>query len=70
MRSMKIVCFALFLGAPWALTGCIYVKTHSTIEPIHMTLDVNLKVQLEKELTDVFGDIDAASSTVNPTAAP
>jgi hypothetical protein len=50
------------------LSGCIYVKTHSTIEPIHMTLDVNLKVQLQKELADAFGDIDAASSTVNPSA--
>jgi hypothetical protein len=52
------------------LSGCIYVKTHSTIEPIHMTLDVNLKVQLQQELADVFGDIDAASTTVSPAAAP
>ena len=44
--------------------GCIYVKTHSTIEPIHMTLDVNLKVQVQKELADAFGDLDAASSTL------
>jgi hypothetical protein len=51
------------------LAGCIYVKTHSTIEPIHMTLDVNLKVQLQEELADVFGDIDAASATVS-TPAP
>ena len=48
-----------------ALSGCIYVKTHSTIEPIHMTLDVNLKVQLQEELADAFGDIDAASATVS-----
>jgi hypothetical protein len=27
-----------------------------------MTLEVNLKVQLQQELSDVFGDIDAASS--------
>lgn len=53
------------------LPGCIYVKTHSTIEPIQMTLDVNLKVQLQQELADVFGDIDAASATVSaPGATP
>jgi len=52
-----------------ALPGCIYVKTHSTIEPIHMTLDVNLKVQLQQELADAFGDIDAASATVSASAA-
>jgi hypothetical protein len=56
----------LLLLAP--LSGCIYVKTHSTIDPIHMTLDVNLKVQLQKELADAFGDIDAASTTINPSA--
>jgi hypothetical protein len=58
---------ALALLVP--LSGCVYVKTHSTIEPIHMTLDVNLKVQLQKELADAFGDIDAASTTVNPSAS-
>jgi len=29
-----------------------------------MTLDVNLKVQLQKELSDVFGDIDEASKSL------
>ncbi len=53
---------ALFLSL--ALPGCISVKTHSTIDPIYLTLDVNLKVQLEKELADVFGEIDAASDTI------
>ncbi len=48
-----------------AFSGCVNIKTQSTIEPIHMTLDVNLKVELEKELSDVFKDIDAASSSVN-----
>lgn len=46
-------------------TGCLNVKTHSTIEPIYMTLDVNLKVQLQEELNSVFDDIDAASSAVD-----
>ncbi|OUW15691.1 MAG: hypothetical protein CBD18_08470 [Opitutales bacterium TMED158] len=48
-----------------ALTGCISIKTHSSFEPIYMTLDVNLKVQLQEELSDVFGDIDAASSSLS-----
>lgn len=49
-------------------TGCLSVKTHSTIDPIYMTLDVNLKVQLQKELNDAFGAIDAASDTMVETA--
>lgn len=57
-----LACFAVVtvLAAP----GCLHVKTHSTIDPVHITLDVNLKVKLDKELADAFGDIDAASSTV------
>ncbi|MCZ6673032.1 MAG: hypothetical protein O7C75_08840 [Verrucomicrobia bacterium] len=47
-----------------ATTGCISVKTHSTIEPIYLTLDVNLKVQLQQELDSVFADIDAASQAI------
>jgi len=46
------------------MSGCINVRTHSTIDPIYMTLDVNLKVELQQELADVFGDIDAASVTI------
>ena len=46
-------------------SGCINVRTHSSFDPIYMNLDINLKVQLEQELADVFGDIDAASKTVN-----
>lgn len=45
--------------------GCINVKTHSTIEPIYMTLDVNLKVQLQEELNNAFEAIDAQSQAVN-----
>ena len=68
MPTMKAASALIAFGLVIPLSGCIYVKTHSTIEPIHMTLDVNLKVQLEKELADAFGDIDAVSKTVNPSA--
>jgi hypothetical protein len=56
--------FAVATALLVALSGCIQVKTHSTIDPVHITLDVNLKVKLDKELSDAFGAIDAASSTV------
>ena len=61
-RAFLLVPVALvFLAAP----GCLNIRTHSTIDPVHITLDVNLKVKLDKELADAFGDIDAASKTVN-----
>lgn len=60
-RALVLLPVALvLLAAP----GCIQIRTHSTIDPVHITLDVNLKVKLDKELADAFGDIDAASKTV------
>lgn len=68
---MKGLVLSIALASISLAPGCIYVKTHSTIEPIHMTLDVNLKVQVQKELADVFGDLDAASSTLSaPSVSP
>ncbi len=39
------------------LVGCVSVKTEHRVEPIQITMDVN--VRLERELEDVFGDLDA-----------
>ena len=38
--------------------GCISVKTESEIKPIHITMDINLKV--DKELDRAFGDENMA----------
>lgn len=49
----------------WALAGgagCIRVKT----EPIHITMDVNLRVQ--RDLDSFFGDLDKPAAT--PAATP
>ena len=53
------------LASALASTGCINVRTHSTFDPIYLNLDINLRVQLQEELADIFGDIDAASTTVS-----
>ena len=34
----------LALAAAFAICGCFTVKTESEIKPIHITMDVNLKV--------------------------
>ena len=67
MRRQSIIGAMLLLAA--FTNGCLSVRTHSTVDPIYMTLDVNLKVQLQRELTDAFGAIDAASETMDPPAA-
>jgi hypothetical protein len=49
--------FVLF-AIPLALStgGCLSVKTHHTVDPIQINVDVNVKV--DKALNDFFGDID------------
>lgn len=63
---LKDAKFAVGLGCLVALclAGCVQVKTEPIrIEPIYIEITVNHRVQ--KELDDVFADIDAASETAN-----
>ncbi len=58
---------ALFSLLPLALGGCISVKTEPIeVKPIHITIDVNVKV--DKALDDFFGDLDKKSATVSDQA--
>jgi hypothetical protein len=62
MRQYMLWAFVLAL---FMTAGCRTrheVDMTHEVKPIHITLDVNLKV--ERELDDFFGDIDQASSTV------
>jgi hypothetical protein len=47
--------FVLLFMAVSVVGGCLSIKTEHEIKPIHITMDVNLKVQ--KELED-FLDLD------------
>ena len=48
----------LILLIPLAATfgGCLNIKTHHTVDPIHINVDVNVKV--DQALNDFFGDLD------------
>ncbi|MDP0500998.1 MAG: hypothetical protein Q7P63_12965 [Verrucomicrobiota bacterium JB022] len=44
--------------------GCIHVKTDPIkIEPIYVEVTINYEIQ--RELDDIFGEIDAASTTTD-----
>lgn len=50
-----------------ATTGCRTrheVDMTHEVKPIHITMDINLKV--DRELDDFFGDIDQAAATTAP----
>ena len=46
----------LLVPIAFALGGCLSVKTHHTVDPIQINVDVNVKV--DKALNDFFGDLD------------
>lgn len=50
--KILLLCLFLFLFA----ADCIKVKHDMTIQPIHVTVEIKLKI--DKELEDFFGDID------------
>ena len=44
---------------PLPFAGCLSVKTQPIeVKPIHITVDVNVQVKVEKALQNFFGDID------------
>jgi len=54
--NLRIVTLAS--AALLSATGCISVKTENEIKPIHITMDINLKV--DKELDKAFADENMA----------
>jgi hypothetical protein len=49
---------------PWLIGGCIRVQPIE-VKPIHVTVDVNVKV--DKALDNFFGDLDKKSTTIVET---
>lgn len=50
--KVLLMCVFLFL----LFGSCIKLKHEMTIQPIHVTVEI--KVKIDKELEDFFGDID------------
>ena len=59
MNHRNLFLTALLL-AP--LTGC--VKVHTKVEPIE--INVNVRVKIERELDDFFGDLDEQNPSLQP----
>lgn len=52
-----------FIAMFFAASGCLSLKTEPIeVKPIHVTVDVNVKV--DRALDDFFGDLDRKSSTI------
>lgn len=60
---MKKIIFSLCLVLLFLLhfSRCIKIKHEMTIQPIHVTVEIRIKI--DKDLDDFFSDIDQASSS-------
>lgn len=56
MRRIMMTAVAVVILVGGLSSGCVRVK----VDPIHITMDVN--VRMEKELDSFFGDIDATAA--------
>ena len=65
MSRLALIPCILFV----AVSGCVHVEPIE-VKPIHVTVDVNVNVKVDKALDDYFGDIDQKSKTIKPDAAP
>ena len=54
----KILLLLAALATLWPL-GCIKVKHEMSIQPVHVTVEIRVKI--DKELENFFDDIDKAS---------
>jgi hypothetical protein len=52
--------FLILFPLTFALGGCLSVRTHHTVDPIQINVDVNVKV--DQALNDFFGDLDKKST--------
>ena len=57
--------------------GCLKIKSDPVeVKPIHITMDVNVNVKVDRQLDNFFGDVDAArqagtdTETAPTTPAP
>ncbi len=63
MRSiLRLLVTTFVLVFTGALSSCFQVKTHHTIDPI--TINMNVAVKVDRELDKMFSDLDAQSSTM------
>lgn len=64
---MKNKMFCSFLCLLFIFTGCLKMKHDITIQPIHVIVEITVKV--DKALNDFFGDIDKAAAENNEKPA-
>lgn len=58
MKKLNKALVPVILLAAFAATSCRHrLETHSTIEPIHITIDVNVRV--DRALDNYFSDLDS-----------
>jgi hypothetical protein len=59
---MKRIMLFVILCLLFIFSGCIKMKHDITIQPIHVTMEITVKI--DRALNEFFGDIDKAEAVV------
>jgi hypothetical protein len=59
---MKRIMLFVILCLLFIFSGCIKMKHDITIQPIHVTMEITVKI--DRALNEFFGDIDKADAVV------
>jgi len=59
---MKRIMLLAILCLLFIFSGCIKMKHDITIQPIHVTMEITVKI--DQALNEFFGDIDKADAVV------
>lgn len=58
---MKNLLLCFIACAVITMAGCVKIKHDMTIQPVHVTVEIRVKI--DRALEDFFGDIDNAKAT-------
>jgi hypothetical protein len=59
---MKRIMLFVIICLLFIFSGCIKMKHDITIQPIHVTMEITVKI--DRALNEFFGDIDKADAVV------
>jgi len=58
---MKNALLCFIACSIFSAVGCVKIKHEMTIQPVHVTVEIRVKI--DRALEDFFGDIDQMAST-------
>ena len=62
---MRYAIILMTAAALCTTTGCLQHKVEAEVKPIHITADINIRIQVDRELDDFFDFQDQVKAEVD-----